>query len=113
MILIKSQIKLKQLVQDCQAGFSDMVKIVIDTQREIIAADAELHADLEEYLLEDGSVQQNLWGANIYPEKSGEDFIEYTAFINIRPSQDNRSMEVETPEIRENIKRIVKQKILI
>jgi len=112
MIIIISDIKLNQLVEDCQTGFSDMIKIVVDIEREILAADAELHADLEEYLLEDGSLQQDLWGANIYPEKFGDDFIEYTAFINIRPSQGNRSMEVEDQEIREMIISIINEKII-
>ena len=113
MKLIKTPLNLKQLWQDCETGFVDLIKIVVDIDREIIAADAEMHADLEEVLLSDGSFQEFLWGANLYPDKSGEDFIEYTAFINIRPSQQNRSMEVADPEIRRKIKTIIQKLIVV
>ena len=39
--------------------------VVVD--RELMAVDAELHADLESLLLEDGSQQKLLWGINLYP----------------------------------------------
>jgi len=112
MIVIDKPVSLKKILADRQTGFSDMIKIVVDIEREIIAADAELHADLEEMMLEQGSVQQHLWGANIYPQKSGGDFIEYTAFINIRPSQANRSMEIEDADIRRKIEDIIDRKII-
>ena len=83
------------------------MKIVVDIKRRVLAIDADMHADLEEILLEDGSKQKDLWGANIYPQKSDEDFLEYTSFINIRPSDDNKDMEVMDPDIRFAIKEIV------
>ena len=83
-----------------------MMKMVVDVEKEILAGDAELHADLEALLLENGSRQYDLWGINIYPEQSDEDYIEFTALINIRPSQANRSMEVENPETRAKIRKI-------
>ena len=107
MILIDQPITLKDLTQKVTSGFSDLIKIVVDTDKRIIAADAELHADLEELLLSKGSGQEFLWGANLYPQKSGDDFIEYTAFINIRPGQNNRSMEIEDDELRQQVKDIV------
>ena len=111
MITIEEPIVLKQLVQKVQSGFSDLIKIVVDTEKGIIAADAELHADLEELLLSDGSLQEYLWGANLYPAKTGADFIEYTAFINIRPALNNRSMEIEDDDIRKKVKDIVNKLI--
>lgn len=111
MKIITSPINLEQLWQECEAGFVDLIKIVVDIDREILAADAEMHADLEELLLSGGSSQEFLWGANLYPDQKGKDFIEYTAFINIRPSQNNRSMEVEDKNIREKIKEVVNKLI--
>ena len=109
MKLIETPTDLKKIWQERESGFVDLLKIVIDIDRKIIAADAELHADLEELLLSEGSLQENLWGANLYPEKSGDDLIEYTAFINIRPSQDNRSMEIEDEDIRLQMQSIIKK----
>lgn len=87
--------------------FGDMVKGVIDVEKKEIALDAELHADLESLLLSKGSERQNLWGFNLYPDMDDEDFIEYDSLINIRPSQGNRSRQVEDPEIRNSIKNII------
>lgn len=87
--------------------FKTLIKAVVDIEREKIALDAELHADLESGLLADGSKQEDLWGINLYPLKDKKDFIEYTALINIRPHQNNRSMEIEAPQIKEKIRVII------
>jgi len=92
--------------------FNNMVKAVVDIEKEIIALDAELHADLEALLLSKGSGQKHLWGINLYLKKDKKDWIEYTALINIRPSLNNKWMEVESPQIRRKIEKIVKQLIL-
>ena len=84
--------------------FEDMVKYVVDTNRGVAAVGGEMHADAEEALLEDGSRQPDLWGANYYPGRGREECIEYTSLINIRPAQDNRSMEIRDPAIRERVR---------
>ena len=90
-----------------------MIKAVVDIDKQIIALDAELHADLEEVLLENGSNQENLWGINLYLEDEKDKQIEYTALINIRPSLDNRSMEIEDIQIKNKINKIVNRLITI
>ncbi len=102
MKIITEPTSLKELWNDREVEFEDMMKMVVDVEQEIVATDAELHADLEALLLENGSKQYNIWGINIYPDKP-DDYIEFTALINIRPSQDNRSMEVEDPQTRHQI----------
>ncbi len=84
----------------------NFIKAVVDVEREIIALDAGMHVDLEQYLLEQGSKQQDLWGINFYPELTGSDFIEFDSMINIRPGQGNRSRSVESPEIQQKIKAV-------
>jgi hypothetical protein len=81
-------------------SFGDMVKAVVDVERELIALDAELHADLEALLLDDGSLQKDLWGINLYPGLPAADFLEFDSMINIRPSQGNTSRGVDDEEIR-------------
>jgi hypothetical protein len=90
-----------------ETAFEEVLKIVVDIKKILIAVDAEMHADLEHLLLNEGSGQQDLWGANIYPLRSKEDQIEFTSLINIRPAMGNRSMEVADPEIREKIRIII------
>lgn len=80
--------------------FEDMVKYVVDVERGIAAVGGELHADAEALLLENGSSQEHLWGANYYPARGPEGCIEYTSLINIRPSQGNPSMVVQDEGVR-------------
>ena len=93
------------------AMFGDMVKAVVDVDREIMAVDAELHSDLEAVLLENGSKQKDLWGINFYPDLTGEDFVEFDSMINMRPSQGNTSRGVDNKEIRGKIIEIVNKRV--
>lgn len=87
--------------------FGDLVKAVVDVKKQIMAVDAEMHADEEAYLLERGLVQNDLWGINIYPDNEGEGFVEFDSMINIRPNQNNRSRSVDDPKIQKMILEIV------
>ncbi|MDO8735016.1 MAG: DUF5674 family protein [Elusimicrobiota bacterium] len=107
MKIIETKIKKSELIKKYLSYFKTVAKVVVDIEKEIIAVDAELHSDLEAYLLENGSEQENLWGINLYPFKNKTDFIEYTALINIRPHQYNSSMEVENRKIKAGIRKIV------
>jgi len=107
MKIIENSITLGDLKKMAREKFGNFVKAVTDVERQIVAVDAELHADLEALLLENGSKQKDLWGINIYPELDGEDFLEFDSMINLRPSQGNRSRGVEDANIRERIKTIV------
>jgi len=86
--------------------FEDMVKYVVDVERGVAAVGGEMHADGEQALLEDGSRQADLWGANYYPGRGREECIEYTSLINIRPAQGNRSMEIQDPAVRERVREL-------
>ncbi len=92
--------------------FKTMVKFVVDVERNVLALGGELHADAEALLLEKGSRQEDLWGANFYPFKSAKDRIEYTSLINIRPSAGNNSMEIRDEKIRERVRALAEKLIL-
>lgn len=111
MEIIRESLTPQALKEMAAALFGDMVKAVVDVDRELVAVHAELHADLEALLLEDGSKQASLWGINLYPEMRDRDFIEFDSMINVRPSQHNRSRDVLNPLIRKKIAAIVAQKI--
>lgn len=93
------------------AMFGNMVKAVVDVDRELMAVDAELHSDLEALLLENGSKQKNLWGINFYPDLKGDEFVEFDSMINIRPSQGNRSRGVDNEQTSKKIIEIVNKRI--
>ncbi|MEQ9548957.1 MAG: DUF5674 family protein [Coleofasciculus sp. G3-WIS-01] len=80
------------------------IKLAVDIQRGILAGGGEFHADCETVLLEDGSEQVNIWGADWYPDSQT---VTYESLINIRPRQNNRSMEILDLGIREQVANIV------
>lgn len=102
-----AKITKKELAEMAQKMFGNLVKAVVDVEKELMAVDAELHADEEAWLLEKDSSQKNLWGINLYPEVKEEDFIEFDSMINLRPSQGNRSRSVEDKNLQEKIVQIV------
>lgn len=96
---------LKRIAEECG---SDFVKGVVDVEKDIMAIGGEFHADEEELLIErEQSERKNLWGVNLYPDRSGEEWIEFDSLINIRPSKGNRSMNVEDDYVRERIKKVI------
>ena len=107
MKIINNLITLDELREMAKAKFGNMVKAVVDIERGIMAVDADLHADEESLLLDNGSKQESLWGINIYPDMKPEERIEFDSMINLRPAQNNRTRGVENAEIREKIKGIV------
>ncbi len=87
-----------------------MIKGVVDVEKGILGIDAEMHADIEQVLLNNGSKQEDLWGINLYPDGFDEDgIVEFDSMINVRPRQNNRSRDVEDPEIRRKIRGIVEK----
>jgi len=86
--------------------FKDMIKFVVDIDNESMAAGGAMHADSEALLLDEGSKQSHLWGANYYPDVPADDRLEYTSMINIRPDDNNRGIEIESSNIRDRVKKI-------
>lgn len=105
--VVKEKISKSELEEIAKEMFGEIVKAVVDTEKEVAAIGGELHSDANEVLIKNGSKQENLWGINICLRKPKEERIEFFALINIRPSLGNRSMEIENQEIREKIKKIV------
>ena len=107
--IIRAPITRAHLSSLAEAQFGDMVKAVVDVEREIMALGGELNSDEEALLLDDGSSQSNLWGINLYPSADEADWIEYDSMINVRPSQGNRMRGVEDAGLRAKIRRIVNE----
>ena len=109
MKLVES-ISLKELEEMAGRMYGELVKAVVDVERRLVVVDAELHVDEEQFLLEAGSRQTDLWGINLYPDSFGdEDFVEFDSMINIRPAQGNRSRSVEDEGIQQAIRSIVEE----
>ena len=87
--------------------FGDFVKAVVDVQGGVMAIGAELHADEEALLLEQGARQADLWGINLYPDRTDDELIEFDSMINVRPSQGDRSRGVDDATVQAMIRAIV------
>jgi hypothetical protein len=94
----------KKEIREMLEELETYVKLAVDVERSILAGGGEYHPDCEEVLLEDGSRQEGIWGADWYPQ---DQKVEFGALINIRPRQGNRGMEIEDPKLRANIETIV------
>ncbi len=101
-------ISVKELQAMASNRYGSFVKTVVDVRKKLVVVDAEMQVDEEQWLLEQGSVQADLWGVNLYPESFGTmKFIEYDSMINIRPRQQNRSRTIEAVEIRHQVEAII------
>jgi len=111
--LVSEPISVSRLREIGEELYGDMVKAVVDVKKEVMAVGAELHADEEAFLLERNSQQEDLWGFNIYTDRTSTDMIEFDSMINIRPRQKNRSRYVEDPQLRAEIIRIVEKLVTL
>ena len=107
MRIIKENITLKELDNIAKSMFGNLVKAVVDVEKEIMAVGGELSSDEEAILIENGSKQNNLWGINIYPEIKDDSWIEFDSMINIQPSQKNLSRGIDNPKIKKTVIDIV------
>ena len=106
MILLLDKKATQAQVQAMLEEFGIMIKIAVDIRRSILAGGGEMHADCEQFLLENGSEQDDIWGANWYP---AEERIEFEAIINIRPRLGNRGILIQSEDIRRKVEVVTRQ----
>jgi hypothetical protein len=106
MIHLLRSLATKQQLEEMAEELDTYIKLAVDINRGILAGGGALHADCEAVLLNDGSRQEDIWGADWIPSTQQ---IRFEALINIRPHQNNLSMEILDPIIRNRVKEIVKR----
>jgi len=94
----------RQQLDEMLATLRVYVKVAVDIRQGILAGGGVLHADCEAVLLDEGSRQEDIWGADWVPETQQ---IQYEALINIRPRQNNPSMVILDPSIRDRVGEIM------
>ena len=80
-----------------------IIKLAVDIGRGILAGGGQMHADCEAVLMENGSHQEDIWGANWIPVTQ---IIEFEALINIRPKQQNMTMAIQDAVIKSKVENI-------
>lgn len=103
--LLKEKTTPAQL-QEMLERYEGMIKIVVDIRRRVLSGGGEMHADCETVLLDDGSEQDDLWGANWYPN---EQRIEFESLINIRPRLGNRNVLIRDENLRKQIESVTRE----
>ena len=96
----------KQQVAEMLETLETYIKLAVDVHRGVLAGGAAMHADCEAVLLEDGSQQEDIWGADWDPAAQQ---VTFEALINIRPRQDNPSMDIIAAGTRAAVEEIVKR----
>ena len=94
--IIKEKIDKEYLKKFLDNPFHEVIKFVVDIEKQIIAFGGELHSDAAELLVEQGSDNRNLWGGNL---RFFENEIEYTSLINIKPTENSFSMDIKDKDI--------------
>lgn len=105
MIITKSEPFTNEEIEKLREVFDTYIKTVIDINRRICSAGADRHFESEQFLLQQGSAQSDVWGGGIDIETKT---IDYNSFINIRPADGNISNEILDPEIRKTFDDITK-----
>jgi len=93
-------------IQEMLQEYDGMIKIVVDIRKRILSGGGEMHADCESILLDDGSEQDDLWGANWYP---AEQRIEFESLINIRPRLGNRKILIQDENLRKQVESVARE----
>ena len=109
MRILNEKVKLNDLRSlDGEVFFEDMVKCVVDVDKRIIAVSAELHSDLEAFLMDSGSANSSLYGINVLFD-DGE--VEFDSMINPPRNRDDGfprgGRDVSSPEKRKIIEEVV------
>lgn len=105
MIITKSEPFTKEEIEKLKEEFDVYIKTVIDVKKKICSAGSNRHFESEKILLEQGSSQSDLWGGGIDLETKT---IDGNSFINVRPSDNNTSNEIQNPEIRKEFEDLTK-----
>jgi len=95
----------EQLEQMLQA-LDIYIKLAVDVELEVIAGGGALHSDCEAILLDNGSEQADVWGADWIPHNKK---VTFESLINIRPNQNNLSLEIQNGELRNKVERVVRR----
>ena len=105
MIITKSEPFTEEEIAKLREEFDTYIKTVVDIEKSICSAGQGRHYESEKILLEQGSHQSDVWGGGIDLETKSIDF---NSFINIRPSDNNTSNEIQDSKKRARFEELMK-----
>lgn len=105
MIITKKEPYTKKELEKLREQFEVYIKTVIDIKKETCSAGANRHFDSEQILLKKGSKQSDIWGGGVDLDTK---IIDFKSFINIRPTDNNRSNEIQNQDIIKEFEKLTK-----
>jgi hypothetical protein len=104
-IITKDKPYTKAEIEKLKEVFDVYIKTVIDIEKNVCSAGSDRHFESEKILLEQDSKQNSLWGGGIDLESK---VIDCDSFINIRPSDNNTSNQIQDTKIRKKFEELTK-----
>jgi hypothetical protein len=94
-----------QQITEMLDALGTYIKLAVDIERKILVGGGILHSDCKAELLNEGSRQEDIWGADWSPKSQK---VWFEALINIRPRQSNPTMKIQDPSIRFKVESIIR-----
>jgi hypothetical protein len=104
-IITKSEPFTKDEIKKLRELFDGYIKTVIDVNKKICSAGCDRHFESEKILLDDDSHQLDVWGGGVDLETK---IIDCNSFINVRPSDNNTSNEIQDQKLRKRFEDLTK-----
>ncbi len=104
-LIIRKAATNEQISQMAEIYDGVLIKLAVDVERKILAGGGAIHIDCQQALLDDGSYQMDVWGADWYPRLKR---VGFESLANIRPHQKNFSFELQHPALRAQIETIIR-----
>lgn len=106
MILILKNKATKEETNEVTKAYRGYTKVVVDVEQEILSTGGEYHIDCEQVLINNGSLQDNLWSGGFRFENKEVDFMGLT---NYKPHLKHLSYEVTFPGVREKMEKVIRR----
>jgi|SRR3989338_10566993 len=112
-VIIKEPITRAELKKIAEKRFGDLVKAAVDIKNEVMAVGGDLHIDCMNVLINNvGSKNPYTWGVNIFPEETGDGFIQFDSMINYKANFGNRTRGVDNTETKQKVVEVIHKLVI-
>lgn len=95
-------------LQEMLAAMQTYIKVAVDVKRRVLAGGGAMHVDCESTLLDQGSEEGDIWGADWHPDNHT---IQFEAMLNLRPKQGNHALSITDPRVRGTVETVIRERL--
>ena len=111
--LIKTKKATKEQIVEMLSTLESYIKVAVDINEEILSGGGVMHADCERILIESGSKQRNIWGADWHPK---EKRVVFGSLINIarqvkKGVRLTDPMQIKDMKVRQKVEQIIRARL--